>query len=68
MCVCVYLSFLLPSWLFESWIVAVSESVKLLFISLQSMLLVEAGRYEDRRENDGHREKDTTNVRERQTM
>lgn len=39
-CLCVYQS-LLPSWLFESWVVAMSESVKLLFKSPRSLLLVQ---------------------------
>lgn len=44
---------------FESWIVAMSESVKLLFISIKSMLMVERGRFDGRRGRQMERKQQT---------
>lgn len=59
MCVCA--GVILDSQLafFESWIVAMSESVKLLFISIKSMLMVERGRFDGRRGRQMERKQQT---------
>ena len=60
-CVCVWGGVILDSQLafFESWIVAMSESVKLLFISLKSILMVERGRFDGRRGRQMERKQQT---------